>query len=408
MLVATKGRAIQKVDRFFSENRQAAAVLKHGVLERYLARFAGMVGSTSQNHRVGYLDGFAGSGVYENPVTGRVSPGSPQIALNIAAGMSNCSIECVFVEKNKAQFVSLERVVQDAGYTGARALKGDVRKHLDESLALFADMPLLVFLDPFGTALETQAVVDRILNRPGTNPTELLLNFSIDSVRRIGARFYEPEDSRGRENSLARLDSWLGGEWWRAHFAAAVDADDRASVAADAVFADYVTRVNQAARCGSFAVPIRRQAHHKPIFNLTLFFHRNYAVLPFNEAVSKATEGWRTHLHDLDLTDADLRDQDSPRLPGMTRVDELKAVFVDDEAAFKEETIQSIVEAVRAALVGRSSLSVRNDFQLVFGSAIGAGREMHLRAAWKRLADEGLTDRPPSRFTSGTRINRLS
>ncbi|CAN5272820.1 three-Cys-motif partner protein TcmP [soil metagenome] len=390
---------MSKHAQFFQTDRQAAAVLKHGVLDRYLATFAGKVGSTSVNNRVGYVDGFAGSGVYVNPITGRRTPGSPAIALTIASSLRRRSriLESTFIEMRAKEFASLGAVVESYADSGAQVFRGDVRTHLPGALDRFADVPLLVFLDPFGTSLETDAVV-KILRRPLALPTEVLLNFSIDSVRRIGGRLFERAKAPGREASLRRLDTWLGGDWWRPYF---VDpglngVENRFSISADRVFAEYVRRVNSLSGSSSFTVPIRRQPHHLPIFYLTLFFRRSFAVMPFNEAVSMATQDWRMHLQDLDLTEADLLDYRNPPLPGLSRVGELRQVFADDEVAFKAGTIDTIAETIRESLSARSALSVTNDFTNVFGPAVGTGRTLHLRAAWKSLAKEGLVRDPPT------------
>jgi hypothetical protein len=218
------------------------------------------------------------------------------------------------------------------------------------------------------------------------------LNFSVDSVRRIGGRLFEKATASGRDASLKRLDSWLGGDWWREIFLdASLDGvKDRINIASDRVYAEYVRRVNRAAGSKSFTVPIRRQPHHLPIFYLVLFYRRNYAVMPFNEAVSLATQDWRFHLQDLDLTEADWAEYENPTLAGLSLVEELKTVFHDDELAFTQDTIDTIAESIRDALEIRSSLSVRRDFIQILGSALGVGREMHLRSAWDALATEGL------------------
>ncbi len=49
---------------FFAEEKDPAAILKHGVLKRYLSKFAGATSSTSPGRRVGFLDGYAGEGEY--------------------------------------------------------------------------------------------------------------------------------------------------------------------------------------------------------------------------------------------------------------------------------------------------------------------------------------------------------
>lgn len=380
--------------KFFRENKQSAAVLKHGALRRYLAKFAGMVGSTSQGNRVGFIDGYAGSGVYSDPVSGAELPGSPKIALDIATGLRDRVLVPTFIEKGREQFESLEVVVAMSGNGEALALRGDVSKQLGPSLSRFDGLPLLVFLDPFGSSLETDVIVEQIMGRPGNAATEVLLNFSTEALRRMGARVFEASNASGREATLARVDKWLGGVWWRDIFSSYEGVADRADIAAEAVFAEYIRRVNETAKAGSFSTEIRRQPHHKPIFQLTLFMQSSHALMPFNEAISLASEDWRKHLYEQERAVAAAADEAAPRLPGLARVDELDEAFARDEAGLRAEAVSQISESITAALRTRQHLSVKGDFGDVFGAALGAGRETHLREAWKALASQGVVVPP--------------
>lgn len=396
-------------DKFFSYEKQAAAVLKHAVLERYLGAFASMLGNYRST--VGFLDGYAGSGVYQGKANGSEVAGSPKIALKIAQSLSSRGQElvCSFVEKDHANYESLASVVKDANLSGCRAVEGDLADHLDAAMARFHGIPLLVFLDPFGTSLDSATTIGTILGRPGGAPTELLLNFSVDSVRRIGARVYQANDANGRDASLLRLDQWLGGDWWRDIFAEA-EAEgkkSRMSVAAELVAIEYAKRLSLATGMGHFGVPVQRRPGHLPIFQLMLFFQRSFAVPRFNESVNMATETWRKHLRERDLDAADRRDQSDPRLFGMSRVEELQEVFKGEDEMFQREAIDAIKASITGSLTERASLVVRQDFQAVYGEAIGKAREKHLRAAWKELAAEGIVAPPPknTKLDSAT-INR--
>jgi hypothetical protein len=48
----------------FFRKRQGAAVLKHGILRRYLLVFVMKAGRWAPERRVVYLDGYAGPGMY--------------------------------------------------------------------------------------------------------------------------------------------------------------------------------------------------------------------------------------------------------------------------------------------------------------------------------------------------------
>ncbi|MBQ9915863.1 MAG: three-Cys-motif partner protein TcmP [Microbacterium sp.] len=384
---------------FFADGKGPAAVLKHGVLKRYLSKFAGATSSTSPGNRVGFLDGYAGEGEYVNPTTGETSEGSPRIALKIAADLRDLGREMrtVFVEKDKKAFTSLKSVVDSASDPHAVALHGDIAQHISGALIHFQNMPALVFLDPFGSALDHATTVNAILGRPGTQPTELLLNFSLQALRRMGARIYEKEGASGRGATLARVDHWLGGDWWREHFQApeilALPQKDRPHAASLRVADLHASRIRDATNCGRYSVPIHRRPADKPIFVLMLFYPRQIAAFPFNEAVSLALEDWRKFLHEVDLAEAELADRAAVAL--ISAAESTRIQFEADEAAIKRDAIHSIKNAITEALVTRQRLSVRSELSLVMGGALGIGRTLHLRAAWKELAKEGIvTDCP--------------
>ncbi len=60
----------------FFEERQGAAVLKHAILEQYLPLFVAKPGKFAPEHRVAYVDAYAGAGVYDSG-----EPGSPALAV---------------------------------------------------------------------------------------------------------------------------------------------------------------------------------------------------------------------------------------------------------------------------------------------------------------------------------------
>jgi len=385
---------------FFSDDKGAAAVLKHGILGRYAAKFMAKTSSTSPGKRVGFLDGYAGQGEYVNPINGHTEEGSPAIALGIAANLLNGvgrEPHLVFVERDKTAFKSLSAVVAGSAYPHAVALEGDVADHVQTALDEFKDMPALVFLDPFGSALNHEVLVDQILKRSSTQPTEVLLNFSLQALRRIGGRLAEPDGASGREKALARVDTWLGGDWWRAYFTApevlALPADERISAAALNIAYAHSKRVHVATGCGYFSVPVRRKPSDKPLFLLTLYFPRQLAVFDYNETVSMAQQDWREFLHKVELGEAELLDERDPAL--YSRVSELEELFKLDEAQINFDAISTIKDSIREALLTRVSVSVRKDFSLIMGAARGLGREKHLRAAWKELAAEGLVAECP-------------
>jgi three-Cys-motif partner protein len=115
-------------DRFFVV-KKAAAVLKHGILSRYMVVFATKVGSTSRGGRVVILDGYAGEGRYKDGSTG-----SPVlIAESIRKTPAARNVEVVFVEQDKKCFETLTTVLADeASDIDFKVLRGSVEDHLDD------------------------------------------------------------------------------------------------------------------------------------------------------------------------------------------------------------------------------------------------------------------------------------
>jgi three-Cys-motif partner protein len=98
----------------FFDTRQAAAVLKHGVLQRYLPVFIGKTGSRSLGKRVVYIDGYAGPGMYQDG-----TPGSPELALQTAiklAGMRE--VDCFFVERDRSSYETLRAHLEEPAMAG--------------------------------------------------------------------------------------------------------------------------------------------------------------------------------------------------------------------------------------------------------------------------------------------------
>src|SRR5438045_1523024 len=92
-------------DEFFIR-RRLTSKLKHYVLRRYVKEFAYHLGST--NPTVYYVDGFAGSGVYEETA----EDGSPlliaRLAQELRTGPNPVTLRCINVEDARRRFDDLE------------------------------------------------------------------------------------------------------------------------------------------------------------------------------------------------------------------------------------------------------------------------------------------------------------
>lgn len=382
-------------DFFGKAQRRAQSELKHAILESYLAAFAGKVGSKSPGRRVGFLDGYAGPGRYTNPDTGWTSDGSPVIALRVAEHLAERTtpskdLQCVFVEPKRKYFRELQALIEP---TGAVALAGTIGSRLGEALEHFENMPALVFLDPFGVGLDRESCLRQVLQRSNAHATELLLNFSLEAVRRVGPFVRKPEGTRNREALLETMNTWLGGDWWQLFMAKVDPSDpDATNTAAIQISDEYANRLARAAHCGVASVPMRRSASEKPLFSLMLFHPKVYAKFPFNEAVSNAQKKWRESMWELDVQRAQGEYDKDPSL-GAHYVEMVKEAMKLDNAQLESEWVDTIYDNLRRALAARPSVSMKDDFDLIFDGVVGSARGTHFRQAWDRLHEEGVASK---------------
>lgn len=417
-------------DKFF-QAKQAAAVLKHGILERYLPVFISKTGSSATGGRVVYLDGFAGPGRYEPEKGQSVGPeGSPLLAMRTAAAVEafRRTVHCVFVERAPQHFENLRRILgQEAPSKDYEVLPGDVSGYLDHVLALADERPLLAFLDPFGTGLPYADMTDRLLRRPLRPPTEVLLNFNLQSVWRIGGLLTGDEadthasgldavldvdwlpvqgedehDAAGVDNpqsaaaSLARIDEFLGSEWWREVFrnarAKAHNQGERAASAraAQEVAQEYRGRIQADTGYQSFSVPIRREPGQEPLFMMILFYRYRGAPYAFNGAVSKANEEWRRFTNEQSQRQQ-ARTVEQEDLFGETVTTEMVSEQnTRTEIKLNQEWIDTIADNITTLIAMHGPVDVQGHTKALFGTTLGLARETHLRVAWDQLSDRGV------------------
>lgn len=390
-------------DRFF-QTKQAAAVLKHGILARYPTVFASMTGSGSADGRVVYLDGYAGPGRYEpEGDAAEGAPGSPLIAIRTAETVKawRRDLYCVFVERKRAYADNLRDVLSEEADAELKyeVLQGDVASHLDYVLTVAASSPLFAFLDPFGTALPYGDLRHKLLERGPQRITEVLLNFSVQAVRRIGGYLTgEEEDEEkttaGKSATLARMDHFLGGSWWQQEFrdARLSSKEDSAAEAAMHVVDRFRRKVHDDTGFESFPVPIRRRPRHHPLFVMLLFYRHPHAPYVFNQQVSKANEEWRQHQHDIDMAEllasqngqVSLFDTDKESAEKF-KTEDIKAA----EEKLERDWISIITDNIRHH-VATGPLPVAMRVSDIHGRTLGLAREKHLTRAWDQLANENV------------------
>lgn len=389
-------------DEFF-RSQDTPAVLKHGILSRYAPVFASAAGSKSS--RVVLLDGYAGPGRYEDN-----SPGSPMLLMTSAAQVASFrAVECIFVERDPAHFAVLQSVIKDHRTTGVTCstYKGELGAHLATILNHSSTAALFAFLDPFGTALSYEELTKGLLNRPKFPPTEVLLNFSMNAIRRIGGLL--PKDggdanaaTGADRKTIQRLDRFLGGEWWHPIAVEADDTSDSATSGTEKIVGAYCEKVRADTAFGSFRFPVRKRPNHKPDYYLVLFSRHPYANLKFNEALSKSNVEWQNAWRKKEnskAVDKIERARQRERDAGINQLfdDETTSFAVAIEPPYNEieesvQWIKAIEENLRSLLDQGLPFRPIDELSNVYGGTLGVAREMYVRTALKNLHAKHLCD----------------
>lgn len=389
----TDGAAMGNSREFFRE-KKPAAIFKHKLLEDYLTPWAAKLGSFNPQG-VAFVDGYAGSGRYDGS-----EEGSPVIAMHAALKVPRSNLRCVFVEKLAANASRLSEVIsaEGNGVDIVGPLQGTLEERIDTVLKAIEGRPALIFLDPFGTALSADLLVDKILRRPGKASTEVLLNFNIEAVWRFGGFLNSARAMNGVNGkpTLETADRFLGGDWWHESFRTARKAMDAqgeyrsAAEAAMEVAERYAQMISSRAGVHALSVPVRRERTTQPFFSLMLFHSHDAAKLPFIDAAARAHRNWRhahweryaeKHSDPMALFDLDvLPDRES------------------EDNRLSAEAVRTIETNLRSLLSDRSSISLGENMEAAFGLTLGTAGARELRKAVANLHSGGLIQKPPTRL----------
>lgn len=356
------------------QGKALPSVFKHELLRRYIPPFGGMTGTQSRDRRVVYLDGYAGEGRYESG-----EAGSAEIALGVADHHRSVglNLSCFFVEQQAKSFVRLQEVVrgyQARGVT-AQAYRGEVDDVLDDVVRQAVGVPLFLFLDPCGLCLPMERLVDVLAKRRPDRwpPTELLMNFSMMAVRRLGGHVRSP---KGNEKTLERFDAVCGGPWWRKYFADEGFEDD----AAEAVAAEYSRRLREQTGMFVQSVPVAKAPHQKPVYHLVFATRSQHGLWVFGDAVAGARdEWWKT----LELNE---EEQDPDALFSTV------SVLRPDPETVEKEAVPAMAANLELLLQrsGRPVKLVEHTLEF-FGAFYGQVKDPVARKAVKHLHSQGKT-----------------
>jgi three-Cys-motif partner protein len=363
----------------FFQTKQAAAILKHAILDAYVDPFTMKTGSTSTGRRVAFVDGYAGEGRYAD---GR--EGSPALLIRKAHALaSRRQLECVLVEAEQKAYERLCEVVAREGRgLIIDTLNGAIEEHLGTVINMKKDVPLFLFLDPYGLMVPFREVA-KVFDRPGglgAPATEVLINFSTVALRRIAGHLHSRS---ANEATLARMDKVCAGDWWRhvwlQHAPDKTASDQDREAAEEAVVIGYAERLGKVGDTGWWTFDVRNRPHLRPAYHLVFLTRHRDGLELFGEALSLGLEKWRR-----EVFEAEVKTKDA-------RLFSDKDWFEYDEKALATGWQNEIEENLRRLLDKHPRFRILDKYADVYGEALGKARSKHLRAAWKQLYADGVT-----------------
>jgi three-Cys-motif partner protein len=188
----------QDSDNFFQEQKDWSK-RKLSIIQLYLAGFTKILGSSTTQSCVYYVDGFAGKGVYDDG-----SKGSPVLAAEMSQTyrdqQKKYQLNCINIEADSVNFQNLEK--STAQYQSiVENLNGTFSSHIPSILKSIGKCPAFFFIDPFGVTGTDWIDMTKVIHRAA--PTDLWLRFDHKTVRRLSG-FFE-SGSRGADSKVQRL-----------------------------------------------------------------------------------------------------------------------------------------------------------------------------------------------------------
>jgi three-Cys-motif partner protein len=358
----------------FFESPQAAAVYKHRLIKSYIPAWAGKVGSTSTDKRVVVYDAYSGPGRYEDD-----QPGSPELLVDTADAMASLrSVFSVFSEKETGYCDRLRAMLEEKGIDSStyEVRPGPVENHVDAVLADAGDLPLFVFLDPYGLTISFDRVVQVLKSRDKAGhyskllqpKTELLMNFSYEAVRRISGVVRSDNEYAAKQGQIESLNTALGGDWWQEL------ACDEPEGWVEQVLVGYASRVAEAAGYGFITADVADSLEAQPVYELILFTRHRDGLWEMARSMSMARKEWRQWLVDAK----------AKTTGGQVELQGLE--FDDNESAWVDE----IAANIEVILGTEAGFVIEKKLSELLGRTLGLARETHIRQALNKIKDSNL------------------
>jgi hypothetical protein len=260
----------------------------------------------------------------------------------------------------------------------AEASPAEVIKGLSKVIVAARGLPLFLFLDPCGVGIPFSELT-RVLSGPRRNtwpPTEVLLNFSLEAVRRIAGHVNSDTPT---EATMARLDVALGGDWWRDIIREHGVTDDAVREIVDG----FMNRLGRATKMLTCAIPVSRAPSHKPIYHLVLGTRSPLGIWYFADAAARAEETWWEEL--------EAQEEARDKAAGIDSLFAISGLSHPGIEQVEAEAMPVIAENIARLAETHGRFKVGDYPGEVFGDYLGVVRETVVRAAIKRLHADGRT-----------------
>lgn len=368
----------------FFGNRDAKAVLKHGLLARYAYYFAIRAGKAARKN-VLLIDGYAGEGRYEDG-----NPGSPLLLASQGerAKTQGLDVQLVFIEQDEARRTRLEATLADEGVQGSEILAGDLDGEIDSVLQRHPQRAVLLFVDPFGLAISLETLERTLKRRVGGQPIDVIYHFSLSTVCRMGA--LGVTNKYGAASAAGQLDVALGPGTWRQPFEASDGSDGAATRAALAAAANFTSGIAARTSMRSTSIEVRSRPGQLPKYLLTLFSADAKAHWDFADMAGRTYVEW---LHHCDLEDfnANLRADEAVGIYSLFGEAEAPEVEKIDEM-LRREAETYLAENIRGMFDTHQSILPNDHIPALYGEMLGRARAKHLKKAFQHLHAEGVVD----------------
>lgn len=289
------------------------------------------------------------------------------------------SADVYLIERESETIEFLRKEVASFGRTprlNIFIIEGDIAEKFDEIISSATKLPLFIFLDPYGLGLPYDKLSHALsILRPPTGrnsaPTEILLNFSAEAVRRIGG-LVPLIPSQSSKATLDRMDKTVGGEWWREFYKGKFDKE----LAETKVVDGYTERLGKSGKMYMQAVPVRRDVGLRPVYYLVFGTRARHGTWTFADTVARSEAKWQNVLEER---------KDSGQLSfegfGVTAEERL--------ASLEEKAVKAIETNLLKILATQGEFMVGDYPAEVFGEYLGLVREQVVRKAIKSLFKQG-------------------